>query len=572
MALTKATFSMIDGAPVNVLDFGAVGNGVADDTAAIQAALDSAPPEGLKLYFPAGTYKTTAPLIPKVVVPAPTFSYNLTVMGDGPNVSVIKAFHSGNVFTITQGQASFTGRDSNLFFNMLSINGNYQASHCIYADYIAGMKLVDCIFSNANTAQVRIGVDPASECYGIDVRNCYMNNNAANSGQAIAGIHFFKARYVLIDRLTTDGAGYGIYMDGSDKFFIQNCHLEGAKIASLWIQGTGGGEHKIANNMFFPYVGFDASAKFDGTLYGLYMTGSAGGNAFNNVVGNVFIVGQAGLPIKTTISAATGGLIASPTLLITGGTSGATGYLDGYVPGTGKALIRTVSGTFQASEIITQATTGGTGTLGAIVNPDSNGIVTAGSSAYHNIVGNQFRIQPKTGIVLTSTGCNVSENQITSANGGNAIYKDAPVANIIGNVLDAPGGGNAIWNVSGSVNSVANYIISGALPGMNAANDLADLAVRDNLLQRTAADFIQTLTRGSTDLFKLSNSGAGNVHLVGCNGATIWLGSSNTGSRTAATIGVNSSGQLLTVGIPTSSAGLPSGAVWSNAGVLTLVP
>jgi hypothetical protein len=43
---------------VSVKDFGAVGNGVADDTAAIQAAIDA----HSKVFFPEGTYKTTAPI------------------------------------------------------------------------------------------------------------------------------------------------------------------------------------------------------------------------------------------------------------------------------------------------------------------------------------------------------------------------------------------------------------------------------------------------------------------------------------------------------------------------------
>jgi len=41
MSLTKVSYSMIDGAPANVRSFGAVGDGVADDTAAIQAAINS---------------------------------------------------------------------------------------------------------------------------------------------------------------------------------------------------------------------------------------------------------------------------------------------------------------------------------------------------------------------------------------------------------------------------------------------------------------------------------------------------------------------------------------------------
>lgn len=81
MSLTKATYSMIQGAPVNVRDFGAKGDGVTDDTAAIQAAIDYCVNLGNRkqtLYFPANEaaayYKVTAPL---------TVTGRLSIVGDG---------------------------------------------------------------------------------------------------------------------------------------------------------------------------------------------------------------------------------------------------------------------------------------------------------------------------------------------------------------------------------------------------------------------------------------------------------------------------------------------------------
>lgn len=54
MSLTKATYSMINGAPVNALDYGAVADGVSDNTAAIQTALSKIPTAGGLLVIPAG--------------------------------------------------------------------------------------------------------------------------------------------------------------------------------------------------------------------------------------------------------------------------------------------------------------------------------------------------------------------------------------------------------------------------------------------------------------------------------------------------------------------------------------
>lgn len=70
MSLTKVSYSMIEGAPVNVLDFGAVGDGVTDDTSAIQAAEDYATSLGVPaaLYFPAGNYAITSSIQKKANV------------------------------------------------------------------------------------------------------------------------------------------------------------------------------------------------------------------------------------------------------------------------------------------------------------------------------------------------------------------------------------------------------------------------------------------------------------------------------------------------------------------------
>lgn len=69
MALTKAFPRMMEGVTISVKDFGAVGDGVADDTAAIQAAIDFAFTgstnqfNGGSVHFPKGKYKVSAPVV-----------------------------------------------------------------------------------------------------------------------------------------------------------------------------------------------------------------------------------------------------------------------------------------------------------------------------------------------------------------------------------------------------------------------------------------------------------------------------------------------------------------------------
>lgn len=60
--LTRVTYSMIQGAPINVLDKGADKTGVADSTAAFNAALTALPAQGGTLFIPPGNYKINTQL------------------------------------------------------------------------------------------------------------------------------------------------------------------------------------------------------------------------------------------------------------------------------------------------------------------------------------------------------------------------------------------------------------------------------------------------------------------------------------------------------------------------------
>jgi hypothetical protein len=86
MALTKVTYSMIQSAPANIVDFGADPSGLTDSTTAIQAALSSG---AATIFAPAGTYLFTALNIPE----------NVSFVGEGSTQTILQTGTSGNAIT-----------------------------------------------------------------------------------------------------------------------------------------------------------------------------------------------------------------------------------------------------------------------------------------------------------------------------------------------------------------------------------------------------------------------------------------------------------------------------------------
>jgi hypothetical protein len=85
MALTKVSYSMIDSAPISVLDYGAVGNGVNDDGPAVQLAINVAAAAGRGcIVFPPGkTYLMNTQV---------NVCNNLVVMGYGARIIAGRAW------------------------------------------------------------------------------------------------------------------------------------------------------------------------------------------------------------------------------------------------------------------------------------------------------------------------------------------------------------------------------------------------------------------------------------------------------------------------------------------------
>lgn len=109
---------------ISAKDFGASGDGVTDDTTAINNALTFISVSGGSLHLPAGNYKVSAPLN----VPG-----NVTVFGDGISATTVTATHNGNIFycnynyfTITS--LSITGPINQGYTNSIGIYTNTSAA------------------------------------------------------------------------------------------------------------------------------------------------------------------------------------------------------------------------------------------------------------------------------------------------------------------------------------------------------------------------------------------------------------------------------------------------------------
>lgn len=179
MSLTKATYSMIDGAPVSVLDFGADPTGAADSAAAIQAAMTYCAANYKSLFFPAGAYLAAS----NIVAPrTANVNRGYKIFGEG------KHYASRIIFS---GAAVTTG----LTFNSSGV-GAYQYWDTLSDLAIYGQNgaLRGLTYNYAHAPRVEnVQVNGFSQC-GVSLSNCNQpvltsmllaNNGSASYAQIV---------------------------------------------------------------------------------------------------------------------------------------------------------------------------------------------------------------------------------------------------------------------------------------------------------------------------------------------------------------------------------------------------
>lgn len=190
-----ATRTMQDKAreSVSVLDFGAVGNGTADDTSAIQAAITSLTAGGM-VKFPRGTYKVTSQL--NVAVSG------VWLQGEGRGATTISSSASGHTIQIATGLSFVEIHD------MTITRSSYPATSGqdgIHFTNLTERALVENVEVSRHWDGIRCGITSFSKLRANLINNCYANGIHVTNADGAGGL-----QWTLIDNLTQQCNGWGV--------------------------------------------------------------------------------------------------------------------------------------------------------------------------------------------------------------------------------------------------------------------------------------------------------------------------------------------------------------------------
>lgn len=199
---------------INAKEYGAVGDGLMDDTAALQAAINDANKKGRAVYIPAGTYKIFEPLVLD----------GCSLYGEPGNIyakagTVIKAA-TGDFVAITQGSTAV----ENTMFNISDI---------VVSNAAVGFEIIYALNSRFE------------RLYAVECGTGYKIGSPAAVG----------CMFCEFNNLYTQGCTYGVILDSSEyanNNRFNNGYIDGESVAfQMKVSGGYGAVGNVFNNVEF---------------------------------------------------------------------------------------------------------------------------------------------------------------------------------------------------------------------------------------------------------------------------------------------------------------------------------
>ena len=268
---------------VSVLDFGAVGDDTADDTAAIQAAITSLSSTGGAIYFPVGRYKVTSPIS--------VTTDQIRLHGDGPRTSVLRCYHnSGVALTVQHASAPSTSFLNGFLMDDIGIRTlvDTTANSCLklnkaqdvfltnvsFEDHFGGIEILggnNIYISRCKIFSPRTSSAPSWAA--LKVGSFFMK--IGKDGGGVGPTEMFVSDFNFRRTESSNYIENGIIINAADGVWFSNGHIMGIDQSCVRVEPVTGVEQ--ITGLKWSNVWFDNNSN-----YAFYVTGATSG-AFDKI-------------------------------------------------------------------------------------------------------------------------------------------------------------------------------------------------------------------------------------------------------------------------------------------------
>jgi hypothetical protein len=226
MALTKAHNRMIAGSAVNVLDYGADPTGVADSTAAIQAAIDASS----DVYIPEGDYLVTS----QITIGSRTHISGASRTNKNTGGTRIKTSNAIVIFYISGDHnkienlqmRGFNAGATAIRIGDRALSGDKADRNFLENIMVTGALSTGISLERGNYNQLQNITVQECETYGIAIRASYDNDSNAN---VIVGAHLGNCE-------NAGGTGIGFFVESGTAISLPDNNPFGTVVTGMYIE------------------------------------------------------------------------------------------------------------------------------------------------------------------------------------------------------------------------------------------------------------------------------------------------------------------------------------------------